>query len=226
MLDALLPLLKAVVVVPLTLLPIINPPSVAPVFVATVGSDATVVARLARQVAINAFFVVAGSLLIGTYVLEFFGISLPIVRIGGGLLVASAGWRMLHSRDDDDEVRSAAVQQTTALSYEALQRKSFYPLTFPLMTGPGTIAASIALGAQIPDSPILYLAHATTAVVGAALTAAVIYLSNRHAGGMLGRLGPLGTLVMMRLAAFILLCMGLDILWTGWVELNAMPRTL
>ena len=226
MLDALLPLLKAVVVVPLTLLPIINPPSVAPVFVATVGSDATVVARLARQVAINAFFVVAGSLLIGTYVLEFFGISLPIVRIGGGLLVASAGWRMLHSRDDDDEVRSAAVQQTTALSYEALQRKSFYPLTFPLMTGPGTIAASIALGAQIPDSPILYLAHATTALVGAALTAAVIYLSNRHAGAMLGRLGPLGTLVMMRLAAFILLCMGLDILWTGWLELNAVPRTL
>jgi multiple antibiotic resistance protein len=225
MLDALLPLLKAVLVVPLTLLPIINPPSVAPVFVATVGSDATVVARLARQVAINAFFVVAGSLLVGTYVLEFFGISLPIVRIGGGLLVASAGWRMLHSREDD-EVRSAAALQTTALSYEALQRKSFYPLTFPLMTGPGTIAASIALGAQIPDSPILYLTHATTAVVGAALTAAVIYLSNRHAGGMLGRLGPLGTLVMMRLAAFILLCMGLDILWTGWLELNAVPRTL
>jgi multiple antibiotic resistance protein len=225
MLDALLPLLKAVLVVPLTLLPIINPPSVAPVFVATVGSDATVVARLARQVALNAFFVVAGSLLVGTYVLEFFGISLPIVRIGGGLLVASAGWRMLHSREDD-EVRSAAALQTTALSYEALQKKSFYPLTFPLMTGPGTIAASIALGAQIPDSPILYLAHAMTALIGAALTAAVIYLSNRHAGGMLGRLGPLGTLVMMRLAAFILLCMGLDILWTGWLELNAVPRTL
>ena len=54
----------------------------------------------------------------------------------------------------------------------------------------------------------------------------MIYLSNRHAGGMLGRLGPLGTLVMMRLAAFILLCMGLDILWTGWLELNAVPRTL
>ena len=223
MLDELFPLLKAVLVVPLTLLPIINPPSVAPVFVATVGNDRAIVTSLARQIAINAFFVVAGSLLIGTYVLDFFGISLPIVRIGGGLLVASAGWRMLHSREDD-EVRSAAVLQTTALSNEALQRKSFYPLTFPLMTGPGTIAASIALGAQIPGSPILYLAHATTAVVGAALTAGVIYLSNRHAGAMLGRLGPLGTLVMMRLAAFILLCMGLDILWTGWLELNAVPR--
>ncbi|MFN9772560.1 MAG: MarC family protein, partial [Burkholderiales bacterium] len=80
MLDPLLPLLKAVLVVPITLLPIINPPSVAPVFLATAGTDDTVIARLARQVAVNAFFLLAGSMLVGTYVLEFFGVSLPIVR--------------------------------------------------------------------------------------------------------------------------------------------------
>jgi multiple antibiotic resistance protein len=223
MFDNLIPLLKAVLVVPITLLPIINPPSVAPVFVATAGTDDDVIVRLARQVAINAFFLLAASLLVGSYVLAFFGISLPIVRIGGGLLVAAAGWRMLHSQGED-EVRSAAVRQTARLSNEALQQRSFYPLTFPLMTGPGTIAASIALGAQLPGSPIQYLAHAAIALVGAAITALAIYFSNRHAAGLLARLGPLGTLVMMRLAAFILLCMGLDILWTGWLELNAGTR--
>jgi multiple antibiotic resistance protein len=221
MLEPLLPLLKAVLVVPITLLPIINPPSVAPVFLATAGTDDTVIVRLARQVAVNAFFLLAGSMLVGTYVLEFFGVSLPIVRIAGGLLVAAAGWRMLHS-GSDDEVRDA--KQTTALSNEQLQQRSFYPLTFPLMTGPGTIAAAIALGAQIPGSPILYLAHATVALIGAAVTAAAIYFSNRYAAPLLRRLGPLGTLVMMRLAAFILLCMGLDIMWAGWLELNARPR--
>jgi multiple antibiotic resistance protein len=224
MLDTLLPLLKAVLVVPVTLLPIINPPSVAPVFVATVGTDDTMIARLARQVAINAFFVVAVSLLVGTYVLDFFGISLPIVRIGGGLLVATAGWRMLHGDDAEADVRDAASRQTTRLSYEVLQQRSFYPLTFPLMTGPGTIAAAIALGAQMPASPIVYIAHATTALVGAAVTAVAIYFSNRYAAGLLKRIGPLGTLVMMRLAAFILLCMGIDILWTGWQELTAATR--
>lgn len=223
MLEPLLPLLKAVLVVPITLLPIINPPSVAPVFLATAGTDDTVIVRLARQVAVNAFFLLAGSMLVGTYVLEFFGVSLPIVRIAGGLLVAAAGWRMLHS-GSDDEVRDAAAKQTTALSSEQLQQRSFYPLTFPLMTGPGTIAAAIALGAQIPGSPILYLAHATVALIGAAVTAAAIYFSNRYAAPLLRRLGPLGTLVMMRLAAFILLCMGLDIMWAGWLELNARPR--
>jgi multiple antibiotic resistance protein len=162
----------------------------------------------------------AASMLVGTYVLEFFGVSLPIVRIGGGLLVAAAGWRMLHSGSDDD-VRDAAARQTTALTHEQLQQRSFYPLTFPLMTGPGTIAAAIALGAQIPGTPILYLAHATVALVGAAVTAGAIYFSNRYAAALLRRLGPLGTLVMMRLAAFILLCMGLDIMWAGWLGLNA-----
>ena len=225
MIELTLPVLKAVLVVPATLLPIINPPSTAPVFLATAGENPATIARLARLVAINAFFVLAGSLLFGSYVLEFFGVSLPIVRLGGGLLVASAGWRMLHSSDTDDaDVRSVASRQTQSLSPEVLRARSFYPLTFPLMTGPGTIAASITLGAQIPASPILYLAHASLALAGAALTAGVIYLSNRYSPWLLTRLGPLGTLVMMRLAAFMLLCIGLDIMWAGWLELSTRPR--
>jgi multiple antibiotic resistance protein len=223
MLEALVPLLKAVIVVPVTLLPIINPPAVAPVFLATAGTRDEAIVRLARQVAVNAFFVVAASLLVGSYVLDFFGISLPIVRVGGGLLVAAAGWRMLHS-GGEDEVRSAAARQTTTLSEAELQQRSFYPLTFPLMTGPGTVAAAIALGAQVPGSPIQYVAHVITLLVGAALTALAIYLSNRHAAALLKRIGPLGTLVMMRLAAFMLLCIGIDILWTGWLELSATAR--
>jgi multiple antibiotic resistance protein len=245
MFDALVPLVKAVLVVPITLLPIINPPSVAPVFLATAGTDDATIVRLARQVAFNAFFLLVGSLLVGTYVLEFFGVSLPIVRIGGGLLVASSAWRMLHSQGED-EVRDAAARQAdikpagstpsdvktadapqhAPLSNDELRRRSFYPLTFPLMTGPGTIAASITLGAQLPGSPIQYFANASVALIGAFVTAVAIYFSNRYAVGLLARLGPLGTLVMMRLAAFMLLCIGLDILWTGWVELNAVQRPL
>src|SRR5262249_35163173 len=81
--DALnIPLLKALVLVPITLLPIINPLSTAPVFIATVGADRDLAKRLARQVAINAWFVVVLSILIGTYVLDLFGISLPVVRVG------------------------------------------------------------------------------------------------------------------------------------------------
>jgi multiple antibiotic resistance protein len=213
------PLLKSLVLVPVTLLPIINPLSTAPVFVATVGVDADLAAKLARQVAINAWFVVVLSILTGSYVLALFGISLPVVRIGGGLLVAATAWRMLH-RTDDDDVHAAAAEKAAELSHAEIVKRSFFPITFPLTTGPGTIAASIALGAQIPPKPVLYFAGAIVAAAGAALVSLVLYLIFKNSTKVLAWLGPVGMLVMTRLMAFILLCIGIQIMWTGWAELN------
>jgi multiple antibiotic resistance protein len=216
------PFLKALALVPLTLLPIINPLSTAPVFAATVGRNRGIAGRLARQVAINSWIVIVVSMLVGTYVLGLFGISLPIVRIGGGLLVAAVGWRLLHSTQDDD-VHAAAAEKASTLSDAEIIGRSFFPITFPLTTGPGTIAASIALGAEIPSSPVLYVAGAFVAV-GAAVTALVLYLVFRNSAAVLDRLGSIGTLVMIRLVAFILLCIGIQIMWNGWAELNHLPH--
>lgn len=211
--------LKAVAVVPLTLLPIINPLSGAPVFLLTAGPQEDSVRRLARQVALNCWWVLVVSMLIGSYVLDLFGISLPIVRIGGGLIVASVGWKMLHSKDDDDVRRAVAESAAAGLGPEDIVRKSFYPITFPLTTGPGTIAAAIALGTKSSGSPLTYVAGMIIAVIGATLTAGVVFLVYRNSGRILGRMGPVGTLVMMRLMAFVLLCIGIEILWAGWQEL-------
>jgi multiple antibiotic resistance protein len=212
-------LLHTLALVPVTLLPIINPLSAAPVFTLTVGGDALATRQLARQVAINCFFVLVVSLFIGTYVLDLFGISLPIVRIGGGLLVATSGWRMLN-RSDDDEVQAAVKRSSARLSDAEVMRRSFFPITFPLTTGPGTIAASIAIGAGLPRQPALFVANALAVTLGASLTVAVIYLVYRHAPALLAKLGEVGTLVMTRLLAFVLLCIGISIMWTGWAELN------
>ncbi|MCL4182244.1 MAG: NAAT family transporter [Burkholderiaceae bacterium] len=216
-----IPLLKSLVLVPVTLLPIINPLSTAPIFVATVGTDRQLTKRLARQVAINSWFVVVTSILIGSYVLALFGISLPVVRVGGGLLVAATAWRLLH-RTDGDDVHTAAAEKASEMSHADIVRRSFFPITFPLTTGPGTIAASITLGAQIPTTPLLYLAEAIVAAAGAALVAAVLYVVFRNAARVLAALGEVGMLVLMRLMAFILLCVGIQFMWTGWAELNGM----
>lgn len=218
----LIPILKALVLVPVTLLPIINPLSTAPIFAATVGTDQRLGTRLARQVAINSWFVVVVSILVGTYVLAIFGISLPVVRLGGGLLVASTAWRMLH-RTEDDDVHAAAAVEASEMSHAEVVRRSFFPITFPLTTGPGTIAASIALGAQIPNTPLLYLAGAIVAAAGAALVSIVLYLIFRNSAKVIAWLGDVGMLVMMRLMALILLCIGIQIMWNGWAELNGMP---
>ena len=132
----LIAVLKGLVLVPVTLLPIINPLSTAPVFAGTVGANRALAAPLARQVAINSWFVLVASMLIGSYVLALFGISLPVVRIGGGLLVAATGWRML-SHTEDDDVHAAALEKASTLSDAQIVRQSFFPITFPLTTGPG-----------------------------------------------------------------------------------------
>jgi multiple antibiotic resistance protein len=211
--------LQALVLVPVTLLPIINPLSTAPVFVAAAGSNRAVAKRLARQVAINSWFVLVVSMLIGTYVLEFFGVSLPVVRIGGGLLVAATAWRLLHDTADDD-VHAVAAENAATLSDAEIVQRSFFPITFPLTTGPGTIAASIALGAQVPSGPKMFVLEVLVAVCGAALVSLALYLIFGNSAAVLGRLGRIGTLVMIRLMAFILICIGIQIMWTGWAELN------
>ncbi|MEC5384317.1 MarC family protein [Uliginosibacterium sp. H3] len=215
--------LKALALIPLTLLPIINPLSGAPIFAQTAGNNPYVVTLMARQVAINGWFILVGSMLIGSYVLEVFGISLPIVRIGGGLLVAAAGWRMLNDHGADavqDAVQDAVAQQASDMSVLEIKRRSIFPMTFPLTVGPGSIAAAIALGANFPDTPLRFLHGVIIATVGASLTVAVVYLVYSNAARLLQRLGDVGTLVMMRLMAFILLCVGIEIMWTGWAELN------
>ena len=220
--EFVLPFLNALVALPLTLLPIINPLSTAPVFVATAGRSQEVVQRLARQVAINSWYVIVASMVLGTHVLALFGLSLPVVRIGGGLLVAATGWRMLHHKEQDD-VQVAAAHEAQVLSATEIVRRSFFPITFPLTTGPGTIAAAIALGTQIPRSPMLFVTGVLAAMVGAALTAVILYLTFKHAGTLLERLGDIGTLVMMRMIAFLLLCIGIQFMFTGWAEFNAKP---
>jgi len=212
-------ILQAVVLVPFTLLPIINPLGNAPIFNAMAGGSAAVGRAMARQVAINSWVILVVSMLVGSYVLEIFGISLPIVRIAGGLLVAATGWRLLHA-DDQDPVRVAVAGQTEELSARELAKRSVFPMGCPLTAGPGSIAASIALGTGTASTSREYLLGLIVAVLGPALTAIVIYASYRYSAALLNRLGDIGTVVMMRFVAFILLCIGLQMVWTGWTGLD------
>jgi multiple antibiotic resistance protein len=217
--EFLAPFLKSLVLVPLTLLPIINPLTAAPVFITTAGDNPVVVRRMARQIAINSWFVLVVSMLVGIYVLDLFGISLPIVRVGGGLLVAASGWRMLNS-SGATEVQEAVAHRPAHMTRTEIMRRSFFPITFPLTTGPGSIAAAIALGVHLPRTPVLYLLNASIAVLGVAITVLAVYLCYRHAARLLAMLGEIGTMVIMRMLAFILLCIGIEIMWTGWATLN------
>src|SRR5271163_2288567 len=133
------------------LFPIINPIGGAPIFLGLTRhcSDAERNA-LALGVTLNSFFLLLGSLLVGSYVLEFFGITLPILRVAGGLIVAATGWNLLQAGDGDDE-RSAHKP--------VIPTDAFYPLTMPITVGPGSIAVAITIGSQRPkEAHLTYIA--------------------------------------------------------------------
>ena len=124
------------------LFPIINPIANAPLYLG-LTEFCTDVQRisLARRVALNSFCLLVGSMFIGSHVLEFFGISLPVVRIGGGLVVSAFGWKLLNAEPTHDASKAQAAATATVPD-------PFYPLTMPLTVGPGSISVAITLGSQ------------------------------------------------------------------------------
>jgi multiple antibiotic resistance protein len=200
------------------LFPIVNPIADAPLFLGlTEICTDTQRNALARRVALNSFFLLVGSLFIGSHVLEFFGISLPVVRIGGGLVVTAFGWKLLNS---EPEASRAEPAKPAAIP------DSFYPLTMPLTVGPGSISVAITLGSQRPKTAGLeqLTLLAGGAIAGIVAIALSVYFSYRFAQRLVRFLGPHGTQVVVRLSAFILLCIGIQIIWSGWSDLTGMAH--
>jgi multiple antibiotic resistance protein len=193
------------------LFPIVDPLGGSPIFLAlTREYSADVHKALSMRIALNSFFLLVGSYFVGTHILAFFGISLPVVQVGGGLVVVSTGWALLKQRDDDDadEVKRN-IQPRDPL------RHAFYPLTLPLTVGPGSISIAITLGANAPYHQGFHVLAVLAAVVGSLLLAASIYLCYAFADRVERVLGKTAMTVILQLTSFLLLCIGVQILWNG-----------
>ncbi len=161
--------------------------------------------ELARRVTTYSLFLILAAMLLGSPVLAFFGIGIPALRIAGGLLVAFAGYGMLTDSDVRNEDDLTPVTAATA------EGMAFFPLTMPLTVGPGTIAASIALGAQDKSGLVGHLV-----IWAVALPIAVsIYICYRHAATVVRAIGPKASRIVARLTAFLLMCIGVQMILTG-----------
>ncbi|HZB90025.1 MAG TPA: MarC family protein [Stellaceae bacterium] len=201
------------------LFPIVNPVGGAPIFLSMTrqSTDAERHA-LATRVAVNGFCLLLGSLFVGSHVLEFFGITLPVVRIAGGLVVSAFAWKLLNEADEAPEPQAGGGGQRTPLD-------AFYPLTMPLTVGPGSISVAITLGSQRPKAGDLteLALLGGGAVAGVLAIGVTIYLCYRFAERIVAALGTSGTNVLMRLSAFVLFCIGIQIVWSGYSALIATP---
>jgi multiple antibiotic resistance protein len=207
------PFVHGFLFVTLALFPIVNPPGMAPIFLSyTESLDDAVIGRLARRVAINAFILTAASLIVGPLALKFFGLSLSAVRVAGGLVLAGAGWRLLSQGQEDSKHRAPAASEDEVLG------GAFYPLTLPLTIGPGSIAILVTVGSSLlAVSGNSILLDGLGALAGLAFISILIYLCYSQAEHVLRKLGATGVNVLLRLSAFILLCIGVQIALEGYV---------
>jgi multiple antibiotic resistance protein len=167
-------------------------------------------ARLARLVALNSFGVMMSALWAGSYVLAFFGITLAALRVAGGLVVALSGWNLLNAPEKREERKQEQAAQ--AEGYEDI---ALFPLTIPFTTGPGTISVAVAMGAGHPRlfSGLGWFFLGMTAAAMA--MASVIFVTYLYADRLTRLMGPGGTRTITRMSAFLLLCIGVQILIIG-----------
>jgi multiple antibiotic resistance protein len=205
------------------LLPLVNPLGSALIFLGLVGSAPIDTYRaLARRIAINTVIFFAVIELVGSYLLGFFGISLPIVQVSGGIVIAMIGWSLLNQKDStpSPEKTEAALPAVTQAEINSLQQKAFYPFTFPITAGPGCIVVMLTLSVHATQTNLTdtVLAHVGLFIAVLVLSG-LIYLSYAYAPKIARSISPSTAHGILRVVAFILLCIGVQIAWNGLSDL-------
>jgi len=207
-----------------TLLPVVNPLGGEPIFYALTRRY-TSAARLilARKIALYSFTILAVSLLFGPTILGFFGISLAVIQIAGGLVLAGTGWNLLNQKEDESAGKDAPATTEDALAH------AFFPLTLPITVGPGCISIAVTIGAHLrheaaPGSVYGIPLHLIAALIGMLLLSVLVWFCYWRAEHLVKVLGRSGTNILLRLSAFILFSIGVQIMWNGLI--SGIPQVL
>ena len=194
------------------LLPVINPLGSALVFLTVVGNVPSEHFRyLARKVAVSMvlfLLVFEGG---GAALLNFFGISLPVVQLAGGFVLAAMGWRILEQSESENKQSASLVRDAGSLD-----DKIFFPLTFPISAGPACIVVTLTLSAHASGHDLLssVLGHLGIALA-IAILGVTIWLCYAYAPRITQKVTPATVQGILRVVAFILLCIGVQIASKG-----------
>jgi len=192
------------------LFPIVDPLAGSPLFLAMTQDYPPETRRaLAWRVALNSLILMVGSYFVGAHVLNFFGVSLPVVQVGGGLIVVSMGWGMLLEKDETYQTARRNVQCSDAL------HSAFYPLTLPLTVGPGSISVAVTLGANSTRGYGFHIVTIIAALIAMTAVAISVLLCYGLADQLARVIGKTGMIVIVRLSSFLLVCIGVQIMWNG-----------
>jgi len=198
------------------LLPLINPLAAAPTFLAITEGDTE---QRRREQALKGCLYMVGILVSflvgGTFIMNFFGISIPGLRIAGGIMLTGIGMNMLathRSSDDEKEEREAARRKVDV---------SFSPLAMPMLAGPGSIAVTLGF-TSLATHPIDYVAI----IAGILVVALLTWVTLRLSGRIVMLIGVVGVNAMTKIMGFLIMCIGVQFVVNGILGIATDPELL
>jgi multiple antibiotic resistance protein len=198
------------------LFPILNPPAMAPVFYEiTSGIPEAQRNRIAFAVSCFTFYLLTAILLVGGWALKLLGVSIDVLGISGGLLLFHTAWSMLN-RDD-------RVTHTEKKEMLDLTSKEFFPLTMPMTAGPGAMAVTLSMVPKASIFTTTFVVEIVGTCIGVAASAVTVWLFYRFSGDFISKLGENGKATIGQVSAFLLLAIGVQLIWTS---LKALIETL
>jgi multiple antibiotic resistance protein len=208
--------MQLVIATVIALLPIINPFSTAPMFLAITEGDTQAERReQARKAVIYMVCILVAFLIGGTFIMKFFGLSMPGLRIAGGILVAGVGMRMLYPKDDGNQTEAERVES------KRKRDVSFTPLAMPSLAGPGAISVTIGL-TSLATSWVDFV----SIIIGILLVAAIVFVTLQLSTRMVSILGVTGLHAMTKIMGFLILCVGVQFIVTGLIGVATSPELI
>jgi multiple antibiotic resistance protein len=169
--------------------------------------------RASKRVAFYCLSICTVSALIGSWILKLFGISIPIVQLAGGIMICRMGWQLLTS---DDAVKGKKETAQPNRQADTIDDFLFYPISFPMTTGAGTISVILTLSAHENENTVMdHVYNLGALFIAIVLMCVLIYICYNNAPRLIHKLGPRGEQIVNRLSAFLVFCIGMQIAWSG-----------
>jgi multiple antibiotic resistance protein len=204
--------LKVVATIFLALFPVVNPVGTALILSAmTSGTDPAIWKTMSRKIAAYSFFVLTFFYLLGSLILQLFGITIPVVQVSGGLVLAVMGWQMLNGSSGDSGAADGGAHDPGA----SLVGKTFYPYTFPITVGPGGLAVAMTFGAHVQRGTSTGVAQRVGGISGIFAMCALVYFCYANLQFISAKIPPAAVKAISKMLAFFVICIGVEILWEG-----------
>ena len=200
----------------ITLFPVLNP--IGNGFIVNdflVGLDDAQRKAIVKKIATYCFLIGIGSLVVGKLILLLFNLAVPVIQLGGGILISKMGFDWLSAPAGN--THSEGQETIAKIALQEVEQKVFYPISFPVCFGPGSISVVFTLmaGASVEDNLPATVVNYLMIALAIALLCVILYVFFSQGGKLMSRLGRSENLIINKLVAFFTFCIGIQIVITG-----------